>query len=364
MSLFDSLASPVLALSESEYRRAKLLAWILLFILLFSILTLLILLIFNPHHDPQYIKYSLLISGLIAFFAFIFYLNRNGYYNVSAILFIATASVVPWVSLLFDTSIIQGDFVPLTYLVFSVLLSSIFLSTRLTIALAATQFTGLALVLFISPATSNFNWFSFLAYVFLTSAVSILVNSIIQNNVRQIETQAHLLRLNEIRLEELSTRDHLTGLFNRRYLEETLEREIQRAARAQHPLGIIMLDVDHFKKINDTLGHPTGDAVLRELGKFLFDHVRQSDVACRYGGDEFVLILPDASRETTRERADCLQDGTKGINLPVSITISTGVAVFPEDGPTGEAILKSADIALYQAKYKDKSSSCSKVVTK
>jgi diguanylate cyclase (GGDEF)-like protein len=341
----------VVTLPESERRQAKLLAWILLFILLFSIAILFTILVFNPHHDPDRGFYCVLIIGLIALFTFAYGLNRHGHYNIAAILLVASAAFAPWASLLIDPSIFHGDFVPLVYFTFSVLLSSILLPTYTTIILAALQFAGLTLVLLFSSATSALNWFSLLAYVFLTSVFSILANSIIQSNMKRIESQAHQLTLNEALLREQSIRDDLTHLFNRRYLTETLNRETQRAARKKNPLGIIMLDVDNFKHINDTLGHVAGDTVLLKLGQFIAEHVRESDVACRYGGDEFALVLPDASRETATARAEQLRDGVKNVDVPVAITISLGIAVFPDNGMDGETLLKSVDSALYQAKH-------------
>jgi len=163
------------------------------------------------------------------------------------------------------------------------------------------------------------------------------------------------LKLRET-LRHQSIRDPLTGLFNRRYMEETLERETRRVARAQRPLGIIMLDVDHFKLFNDTFGHDAGDALLREFGNFLRAHVRGEDVACRYGGEEFTLILPEASLEVTRQRAEHLRGDIKHLHAQYhdqplgAVALSLGVAVFPDHGSTGEVVLKAADAALYRAK--------------
>jgi diguanylate cyclase (GGDEF)-like protein len=345
------LTSPTEKLQKPSHHQAILMAWILRFIILFCAVTLLIILIFDPHHDLSSHKYEMLISGLIIFFVIAYTLNYAGHYNGSAIVLVACATVTPWISLLFDPSILHGDFVPLTYLTFSILLSSIFLPTHITIALAVLQTTGVVIVFILSPATPAFNWFSFLAFIILTSVFSILSNSIIQSNMKQIESQTR----REAHLQDLSIRDHLTNLFNRRHLEETLEREIQRAVHTQNPLGVIMLDVDHFKHINDSLGHDAGDIVLQELGKFLTGQVRHSDTVCRYGGDEFVLILPDASRNITKERAEHLRNSVKHLSVkhenPITITISQGMAVFPDDGSTVESILKSADTALYQAKH-------------
>ncbi|MFW6357845.1 MAG: diguanylate cyclase [Chroococcales cyanobacterium] len=157
-------------------------------------------------------------------------------------------------------------------------------------------------------------------------------------------------------LQQQSIRDPLTGLFNRRYMEEFLAKEIHRAKRKQRSLGVIMLDVDYFKQVNDTLGHEAGDVVLRELGQYLLQNIRRSDVACRYGGEELTLILPEASLVTTYERAEELRQGIKSLKISAnchcihSITVSLGIACFPQHGITGDAIVKAADIALYRAK--------------
>jgi len=163
------------------------------------------------------------------------------------------------------------------------------------------------------------------------------------------------LKLREA-LRSQAIRDPLTGLFNRRYMEETLERELRRAERRKVPLGVIMFDLDHFKKFNDTFGHPAGDVVLREIGAFLQTRVRVEDIACRYGGEEFLVILPEASLKDTLKRARQLREGIKQLHVRYhdqalgAVTVSLGVAVFPDHGSTTEAILRVADAALYRAK--------------
>jgi diguanylate cyclase (GGDEF)-like protein len=158
-------------------------------------------------------------------------------------------------------------------------------------------------------------------------------------------------------LRQQSIRDPLTGLFNRRYLEESLERELRRASRYQSPVGVIMIDIDHFKRFNDSFGHSTGDLLLRELGAFLKRSIRGGDIACRYGGEEFVLLLLDASLETSQQRAEEVRAAVKQLQVPYegrvlrSVTFSLGVASFPQHGSTGEALLQVADHALYRAKH-------------
>lgn len=183
---------------------------------------------------------------------------------------------------------------------------------------------------------------------------------VIQCNIRDIterkRAQDALLR-NQALLREQSVRDHLTGLFNRRYMEETLERELLRAVRKHLSLGIIMLDVDEFKQFNDSYGHAAGDLVLRQLGSLLLKQVRGEDIPCRYGGDEFLIVLPDASLIATSERAEHICKIAVRSHLQfdgqalTAVTLSLGVAVFPEHGVTTEAILKAADTALYRAKH-------------
>jgi diguanylate cyclase (GGDEF)-like protein len=153
-----------------------------------------------------------------------------------------------------------------------------------------------------------------------------------------------------------SIRDPLTGLYNRRYMEESLEREIRRADRKQRPLAALMIDLDHFKRFNDTLGHAAGDALLRAVGNFLQSRLRKDDIVCRYGGEEFTIIMPESSLEIARQRAERLREDVKQLDVAVngqflgSVTFSVGIACFPEHGTSTDQILRAADVALYRAK--------------
>ncbi len=171
----------------------------------------------------------------------------------------------------------------------------------------------------------------------------------------QISLALYNLKLRE-QLRNDSIRDALTGLFNRRYLDEYLQQEIIRAKRNQQPLSVIMVDVDRFKRFNDTYGHDVGDIVLRELGKFLQQKVRGYDIVCRYGGEEMTLILINTPISVAKQRAENICSGVRELSLKnqgetlPSITISLGVACFPLHGNTGEEIVQRADRALYRAK--------------
>ena len=173
--------------------------------------------------------------------------------------------------------------------------------------------------------------------------------------VEQISLGLANLRLRGA-LRDQSIRDPLTGLFNRRYMVESLEREISRATRSATPVALLILDLDHFKKINDTYGHSAGDHVLRELGAILRFRSRTEDVAARHGSEEFLLMLPGMDKIDAVQRAEGLRVAISeiqalddGVELP-KVTVSIGVAVFPDHGYTAHDLLRSADKALYKAK--------------
>lgn len=157
-------------------------------------------------------------------------------------------------------------------------------------------------------------------------------------------------------LRNQSIRDPLTGLFNRRFMDESLERELHRAERSQRTLGVIMLDLDHFKKFNDSYGHEAGDDVLRALGDFLKRHIRKGDIPCRYGGEEFLLLLPEASLKSTLQRAEKLCSEVTQLTVEHrekslgGLTLSIGVSVFPTHGISSDDLVRAADMALYRAK--------------
>jgi len=166
--------------------------------------------------------------------------------------------------------------------------------------------------------------------------------------------ELELQRLQE-QLRDQSVHDSLTGLYNRRYLEEMFARELILAERQGHPVSLIMGDLDHFKRVNDAYGHLAGDEVLRVFGALMKRHARGSDICCRYGGEEFLLILPGTSTETAVERAEQLRMAlaaapvTYGV-AQIAVTASFGVATFPRDGRTSDALIAAADAALYAAK--------------
>ena len=158
------------------------------------------------------------------------------------------------------------------------------------------------------------------------------------------------------KLENQSIRDSLTGLFNRHFMQISLERELARAARRKQILAVFMLDLDHFKKFNDSLGHAAGDMALKAIADIFRANVRTEDIACRYGGEEFTIILPDVTPTVAADRAESIRRAVENMRLPLDgevlgdFTVSIGLALYPSDGEAADLLLRRADSALYRAK--------------
>jgi diguanylate cyclase (GGDEF)-like protein len=175
------------------------------------------------------------------------------------------------------------------------------------------------------------------------------VNRTLHRNFQEIDVLHDQLR-------EQANRDALTGLFNRRYLDSTLDRELARCKRDGQPLALIMIDIDHFKQINDTYGHQAGDEILLKLGTLLAGMARAGDVACRYGGEEFLLLIPTMPLDAAVVRAGELRTTFGEMVVPfgefrLKATLSIGVSAYPGHGVSAEELIRHADKALYRAKH-------------
>jgi diguanylate cyclase (GGDEF)-like protein len=159
------------------------------------------------------------------------------------------------------------------------------------------------------------------------------------------------------KLENQSIRDSLTGLFNRHFMQISLERELARATRRKQSLAVFMLDLDQFKKFNDTYGHAAGDMVLKAIADIFLASIRSEDIACRYGGEEFTIILPDITAAAAFERAESVRMAVMNLRVPLEqevygdFTVSIGMALYPNDGEAADLLLRRADQALYRAKH-------------
>jgi len=171
----------------------------------------------------------------------------------------------------------------------------------------------------------------------------------------QLQLQYQEIHLLQEKLRDQATRDPLTNLFNRRYLEETLLREMARCEREKIPLAIVMIDIDYFKKTNDTFGHEAGDQILRAIATLLQEQTRNEDVVCRYGGEEFIAVLPGASLDQAHKRAEFWRNAFEKLAFEFKgtthhATFSCGVSAYNQHGSDADTLIKLADDALYQAK--------------
>lgn len=186
---------------------------------------------------------------------------------------------------------------------------------------------------------------------------------IVENIASHLALTISNLRMRN-RLREQAIRDPLTGLYNRRQMDDVFERELRRAQRHRGTLGVLMVDIDHFKRINDSLGHEAGDEVLRALARCLGDAIRREDYVFRYGGEEFLLLLPQVGAGAVAARAQSLLEAVRGLHVewrdrPVGpIRVSIGAATFPEDGQSPAQLVRAADEAMYRAKRSGRDRVC------
>lgn len=309
---------------------------------LLTVLLIFILILLFTSNDSRHRFYIPLICSLFFILCFAVFLNSRGKYKISTLITVISVLLTPWISILFDPLVLQGDLVPILYVGLSVQGCAILLKEKWVIWISIAELIAVLTILQNMAKTTGVNWLSLFAFIVATSAIAV---SFGHTNRKQLE-QIH----------DLSIRDSLTGLYNRRYMEETFDREIERIIRKERKLAVILTDVDRFKSINDSYGHVVGDLVLAYIAQTLKNNTRSSDVVCRYGGDEFILILPECSKQEAISRSETIRalvaqsvfefDG-KCIQ---NVTLSFGISELPEDGSNRIDLISAADKALYLSK--------------
>ncbi|MGB4406550.1 MAG: GGDEF domain-containing protein [Sphaerochaeta sp.] len=263
-------------------------------------------------------------------------------YRLSSILTVALSLIGTWGAIYIDSRLGLTEFFPLIYVTITVLLSSVLLSLFITIIIASVQLVVLVTILSNTPALMAYNWASFISFVLILSVLSIVANYISSFQLK--------------RFKENSIRDHLTGLLNRRYFDVTLEDKVHRSESKEITYGVMLMDIDNFKKYNDQYNHATGDIILQKVSSFLVGTLEASAIACRYGGDEFAIIIIDTDYAHLYEIAQKLRTGAKQVDITDTcktgeqLSISIGLALFPENGNTPDLLMAHADRNLMLAK--------------
>lgn len=302
------------------------------------------------YHNPDKAAYIVLLSALFLMLLVSMLVLRKDRYLLSASLTVAAAFLGTWFSFLINAQELFCDFFPLVYVSGSILLSSLFLPLAATLVIIASHLVLLVVVVLTTPLLQTQNWPSFFIFILFVSLLSTIANHLIKTQLRQ--------------LQENSIRDHLTGLFNRRYFEETLQNKLKREQAEGFSIGMILLDVDNFKHFNDSFGHDAGDAVLVALANLMIRHFSISISVCRYGGDEFAILLPTTQNEELVALAENLAQKVRTRSIIHNnrqlgpMTISCGLCLYDVGTDTMERFIKHADQALYQAKEHGRDQVC------
>jgi diguanylate cyclase (GGDEF)-like protein len=382
--IWQTLTSPHPSLQDIEQRQqSQLLAGLVISLILTSLIASSLLIgLFGGITST--------VTGLwasIAFILIVYFINRSGYYRVSAIIFVVFNLAVTCIMPILTHTLEWLLFTPM------VLLLSAMLLPGLTVTAFFLCFFAQIMLAILFPLSTNMsNAGVLIVYIIIGSLVLVFmkhrirlererqeelqtINESLRRSEAELENrvtertvelsganekmQEQLQKINILqeKLREEAIRDPLTGLFNRRYLEETLIREFARAQRANYDIGFMLLDIDHFKKINDLYGHSAGDMVLATLSKQLKSQIRVADIPCRIGGEEFLLVLSGMSEEMTQLRAEDFRKQIQSMRIPhdgnsINLTVSIGVASYPKNGENWEDLYHVADQALYRAKQK------------
>jgi diguanylate cyclase (GGDEF)-like protein len=351
------LIEPSAAILEPERRyQARLLMTMLIVLIALGLVSMIMSLfgVFSRPGEPESVGklFRLITMIVVSLLAGEYLLSRSVHYQLAAAMAVFSVVGATFVMAVLNPKDLQF----LYFLILGGLIGSLFLSARATMLIFMVTLVGLLALPFYVPGLLASSTVNALFLIVTVGGLVVMAASLRERYLKQLDWQTHKLLENEARLRELSIRDPLTGLFNRRYLEEALALEILRAERKRIPIGIIMADIDHFKPFNDNHGHAAGDAVLVQVGNFLRTHVRASDIVCRYGGEEFLLILPEATPKITLTRAESMRADAGRLHVRhegqvlESVTLSLGVAMYPEHGFTGDTLLAAADAAMYRAK--------------
>ena len=279
-------------------------------------------------------------------------LSRSVHYRFAALLTVVTVLIATFATVIANPQDLRAT----SYLILGGLIASLFLSTLATVIIFFVTFIGLLFLPAVAEGFTTSDNLNSLFFILMIGGLVVIASTLRQRYLAQIDWQTQQLVESQAQLRELSIRDPLTGLFNRRRGWELLEDEIVRSDRYQRDLCVIMLDIDNFKAINDTQGHLVGDLVLTTVAKVAGETVRSIDHLFRWGGEEFLVVLPDTELEAALHVAGRLREAIARtpIQIPsreLNVTASFGVTRKDENTPNLETLIARADQAMYVAKH-------------
>ncbi len=332
--------------SEDESRRALILLGIQITLLFLLSATAVIVAIVN--NSDRRVLYLALVLSLLALIVTALMFSLTGKYKVSAWLTTISVQLGPWVAILLDNSIKEGDFVPLIYITLSILLCSILLSEKATLLIAVVQLFSLAALVLSSPHLMVFNWVSLIVFVVFIATLGIVSSFIIRKQMEQLSRNIEQRKKTEKEILYISYHDQLTGLYNRRFYEEELKRL---DTKRNYPLTIVMGDVNGLKLINDSFGHAMGDELLMKAAVVIKNGCRADDIIARLGGDEFVALLPKTNGEDAELIISRINDLSRREMVGnIYISISFGYATKSNEEENIQETFKNAEDLMYRNK--------------
>ena len=319
--------------------------------IIFTFLAVGVILLLTPAREK--LAYLFISGSTCTLLCAALYLNLTGRHHLALWGTVVLMFIGPWVSIAYELLKSSGDFVPMVYLVIPIQITALVMQVKPMYWMAALQTLALTVLLLLAPGHNSFNWISIVCFVFIASMLSSITNYVLHKQFDRMKQSRNALERSERRLRDISIRDPLTGLFNRRHMDEAFADLFMEPNTV---FSLVMLDVDHFKTINDTYGHSCGDEIIQRVSGILTAAIRKYDMACRYGGDEFLLILSDCGIDDALGKAYSIKAAIEQIvvesdtNVAAPLSASIGVAQCPINGDSRDAILKAVDDALYTAK--------------
>ncbi len=340
--------------ASPEVRRMRLLTYVVSFLLGLCAMSLLLALFFNDSRVEM--TYVLILTPLIVLLVAALVLARRRRLVVASWIVVVCSVVAPWLAILSDPAVLTADVFAFAYLGISVLICAVLLSTAATFGVAGTHLVGLLLAYRLLSARADFNWSTIFLFLITTTMVSAVYSALTRADMKQTNELLDLVRESEAKIRDLALRDPLTGVWNRRFMEETLPRECALAVREGRHVGYVMADLDGFKSINDRFGHLVGDRILLGVAQAILSSLRSSDLVFRYGGDEFLIILPDTDHDSADQALARIRTAVAAFPLPDEmrgeppIRLTCGLAVSTNAHADSDALLAAADKELYRIK--------------